>query len=67
MRYELMGFDGTRSFAVVVELEMVFLNRIFRGRFLLIDQEIGILGRDVLNQLSLLFDGPQLIWREHLN
>ena len=32
-RYDLVGFDGTTSSAQVAELEMVFLNRIFRGRF----------------------------------
>lgn len=62
--YELMGFDGSRSFASVAYLEMLFLGRIFRGRYLLIDQEWGIMGRDVLNSVSLLFDGPKLSWEE---
>ncbi|HID54832.1 MAG TPA: hypothetical protein EYP41_22690 [Anaerolineae bacterium] len=62
--YELIGFDGRTSFASVVHLEMLFLNRTFRGRFLLIDQEWGILGRDILNLVSLLLDGPNLIWNE---
>lgn len=63
-RYELVGFDGTTSSAQVAELEMVFLNRTFRGRFLLIGDEMGILGRDVLNHVSLLFNGPGLTWSE---
>ena len=62
--YELMGFDGTISRASVARLEMVFLNRTFRGRFLLIDQESGIIGRDVLNSVPLLLDGPKLTWSE---
>jgi predicted aspartyl protease len=62
--YELMGFDGSRSFAQVVRLDLVFLKKTFKGRFLLVDQEWGLLGRDVLNHLSLLFDGPQLQWGE---
>ena len=37
--YELMGFDGSTSIASIVQLEMLFLQRTFRGRFLLIDQE----------------------------
>jgi len=37
--YELMGFDGSTSLASVVQLEMRFLNKTFRGQFLLIDQE----------------------------
>lgn len=37
--YELIGFDGTTSFAPVVQTELHFLNRTFRGRFLVLDQE----------------------------
>ena len=62
--YELIGFDGSPSFASAVWLEMVFMNGTFRGRFLLIDQEWGILGRDILNLVSLLLDGPNLMWSE---
>jgi hypothetical protein len=65
-RYELMGFDGTVSFAEVVRLELIFDGRIFRGQFLLLSQEMGVLGRNVLNALSLLYDGPRLTWRELL-
>lgn len=64
--YELMGFDGSTSLAPVVRLEMRFLNRTFRGRFLLYDQEWGIIGRDILNHVALLLDGPNLSWREKL-
>jgi hypothetical protein len=31
-RYELMGFNGNKSFAPVVMLDMFFLRRAFRGR-----------------------------------
>ena len=64
-QYELIGFDGNASLAPVVQLELVFYRRTFRGQFLLIDQEWGILGRNVLNTISLLFDGPNLSWNEH--
>ncbi len=37
--YELMGFDGSRSVAQAVQLELLFLRRAFKGRFLLIDQQ----------------------------
>jgi len=63
--YELMGFDGTKSVAQAAELDLVFLKRAFIGRFLLIDQAWGILGRDVLNHVAVLLDGPKLIWTEH--
>lgn len=62
--YELMSFDGATSSARAVQLELVFLKRIFRGRFLVIQQDTGILGRDVLNHLYLLLEGPLLNWSE---
>jgi hypothetical protein len=64
-QYELVGFDGSKSFASVVTLEMIFLKRSFRGRFLLIDEAHGILGRDILNHLALVLDGPRQQWWEH--
>ena len=63
-RYELIGFDGNRSFAPAIQLELIFCRRTFRGQFLLINQEWGILGRNVLNSVPLLLDGPNLIWDE---
>ncbi len=60
-----MSFDGSISSAAAVELDMVFLKRAFRGRYLLIDQEVGIMGRDVLNHVPLFLDGPDLTWIEH--
>jgi hypothetical protein len=62
--YELTGFDGNKSFAKSVQCELVFLERIFRGAYLIIEDTTGILGRDVLNHLSLVIDGPHLNWRE---
>jgi hypothetical protein len=62
--YELMGFDGSKSLVQAVRLNMELLGKAFRGQFLLIDQEWGLLGRDVLNHLPLLFDGPRLIWEQ---
>ena len=38
-RYELIGFDGSASFAPVVQLELTFCRRTFRGQFLLIEQD----------------------------
>lgn len=63
--YELIGFDGRTTTASAVHLEMRFLNKTFRGRFLLINQEWGILGRDILNLIPLFFDGPNLYWDGH--
>jgi gag-polyprotein putative aspartyl protease len=62
--YELKGFDGNVSIARVVEVDLLFLRRAFKGRFLLIDREWGLIGRDALNHVSLLFDGVHLEWGE---
>jgi hypothetical protein len=63
--YELEAFDGTRSKAPAVTAELLFLGKSFRGQFLLIDSWHGVLGRNILNNLSLLFNGPSLMWMEH--
>jgi len=60
--YELIGFDGARSTAVAAHLDLIFLGLTFRGRFLLIDQPDGVLGRNILNQLNLAFNGPKFLW-----
>ncbi len=63
-QYELMGFDGSTSFAPVVILDLLFLKRVFRGRYLLLEEERGILGRDILKHVIVLLDGPQQRWTE---
>lgn len=62
--FELMAFDGSLSVAPAVQLDLILLRRVFRGRYLIINQEYGVIGRNILNQLSLLFDGPRLNWKE---
>lgn len=59
----LEGFNGTILQAPVVQVELVFEGKFFRGRYPVIDQEVGILGRNVLNSLPLLLDGPNQNWR----
>lgn len=62
-QYEVIGVDGiSRTMADAVDLDMQFLNKSFRGRYLLTDSDHGILGRGVLNGLRVLFDGPQQEW-----
>ena len=63
--YELQGFDGSLQLAEMVQLELVFFRKRFRGQFLLIDQPIGILGRNILNAITLVLDGPALQWDEN--
>jgi predicted aspartyl protease len=62
--YELQAFDGRSHSAAVVRGELLMLGRTFRGQFLVIDQEVGILGRNVLNTFALLLDGPRQTWSE---
>jgi predicted aspartyl protease len=62
--YQLQSFDRRVSTAHAVNLELHFLRRTFRGKFLVIEKEYGLLGRDVLNYVSIVFDGPRLIWEE---
>ena len=64
-RYQLVGFDGTISESEAVLASLAFLRWNFRGRYLLTDADVGVIGRDILNHLRLLLDGPALHWEEH--
>ncbi len=60
--FELEAFDKTVSQSAVIRLQMIFAERSFRGEFLIIEQDYGIIGRNVLNSLKILFDGHKLNW-----
>lgn len=62
--YELAAFDGSKSVARSVQCELILLGRSYRGTYLVLDDAAGILGRDGLNNVSLVLDGPHLHWRE---
>ncbi|MGQ0541972.1 MAG: retropepsin-like aspartic protease [Blastocatellia bacterium] len=59
---DLFGFDGSTSKGLYVRLELQFGGKQFRGNFVAYDQAEGILGRNILNEFSLLLDGPNLSW-----
>lgn len=59
---ELEGFDGSTSVYRAVSAQIIFLGKRISGTFGLIDNQVGILGRDVLNHFALLLDGPSLTW-----
>jgi len=63
-QYELEAFDGTKCTAPAITAELQFLGKSFRGQFLLIDSWHGVLCRNILNHLSLLFDGPSGQWMQ---
>ena len=60
---ELEEFNQTTIVAFYVSLDFIFLNKIFRGRFLVYSRDEGIIGRDVLNKFAILFDGKNLEWK----
>ena len=64
-KFEVQVFDGDAKFLKAVKLELHILDKKFRGEYLLIDRPIGILGRNVLNNLRILFDGPRREWDEN--
>lgn len=49
---------------MAISAELQFLGKSFRGQFLLTEGWHGILGRNILNSLSLLLDGPSQKWME---
>lgn len=44
------------------ELAVEFLRYRFRGAFVVIDSDHGVVGRNILNALRLTLDGPRLEW-----
>lgn len=62
--YELQGFDGHSTVAQTVTVDLIFVKRTLRGKYVIVNSGMGILGRDVLNHVAILLDGPQLSWQE---
>ena len=62
--YQVMAFDGSTSVAKSVDCDLIFLGRAYGGVYLVVEGAYGILGRDVLNHVSLVLDKPRLNWRE---
>ncbi len=63
--FEVQGFDGEIKLVKMVKLELFFLQRKFAGQFLVVDEKTGMLGRNILNSLSISFNGPQNSWNEN--
>lgn len=63
----LAWFDGSTRSVESVELEASFQGGRFQGRYALIDQPHGVIGRNVLNYFRLLFDGPAKTWQRVSN
>jgi hypothetical protein len=64
LQYELMGFDNVTRLASVIDGDMAFQDRTYRERYVLVETSDGVLGRDVLNHVILLLDGPKQEWAQ---
>lgn len=64
---KLVGFDGKEDIFQTIEVQIILFGKRFTGEFCLIDQEYGILGRDILNSFSLVLDGKNLSWYQLKN
>lgn len=58
----LVAFDGTAQSTEWADVQILFLDKTFRGRFTAANITQSIIGRDILNLLSLHLDGPRLVW-----
>ncbi|MGI8884637.1 MAG: hypothetical protein ACR2IA_10395 [Pyrinomonadaceae bacterium] len=61
--FELMGFDNNKSLNQTAQLHLIFEGKTFRGEYFLIEQDYGIIGRNILNFLNLQFDGKSQFWK----
>lgn len=61
--WEMESFDGSKGQSAVIRLQMIFQGISFRGDYLLIEQDYGIIGRNILNLLNINFDGRNLRWQ----
>ena len=60
---QLAWFDGSIRSAESVELVASFHGGRFQGRYAVIDQPHGVVGRNILNHFRLFFDGPAKTWQ----
>jgi len=63
-KVNLIGFDDSQNASEIYHLQVIFLGKRITGDYCAIDNEIGILGRDVLNEFSITFDGKNFEWKE---
>ncbi len=55
--FEVQVFDGEIKRLKLAKLELYILGKKFAGEYLLIDRTVGILGRNILNNIRILLDG----------
>lgn len=59
----LETLEGNKSLAQTVELQITFANEKFQAKFPLIEQNYGVIGRNILNYFRIEFDGLNLWWK----
>lgn len=62
-KFELVAFDGRSQEYQIFRLQTIFAGKRFTGNYCVIANPIGILGRDILNEFAIVFDGPNLEWK----
>jgi predicted aspartyl protease len=63
--FEVQAFDGQTRRLKLARLELFVLGKKFAGDYLVIDHSVGILGRNILNNIRILLDGPHAKWDEY--
>jgi hypothetical protein len=63
--YEVMAYDHSVREWATVHAEVQFLRGHFKGLFVVLEQDTGVLGRNILNHLVVTLDGPRLEWDAH--
>jgi predicted aspartyl protease len=61
-RYEVEDFEGKSHTLEAFRARVEFERHEFIGVYLVDDQPTGIIGRDILNDVKLLLDGPNQAW-----
>ena len=61
--YEIGGLSGQSNWLSAIKLDLILANQTFRGQFVIVEQDWGIIGRNLLNQLPVFLNGPFLSWQ----
>jgi hypothetical protein len=60
--YDVMAYDNSVRSCQAVRAELTFMRGRFGGQFVVLDQDVGVLGRNILNHFVVTLDGPRLEW-----
>ncbi len=60
--YDVMAYDNSVRECLTVGAAVVFMRGRFKGQYIVLDQDVGVLGRNILNHLVMTLDGPRLEW-----